>query len=271
MRGDLKEMPISAYVSTAELKDGYELQASVSAQVAVTYAKEYHTPGSGAQPGDRVEIVYVEEACAQRLVRPSWMAEDIAKRQRVAARARGIHSDAFGAYEDEEEADSCSPAAAQKRRFVVLDDDTMNDKKAKHARYPEEVAANPADNHIDVVYYMDCVCALLKQLMHKEEGAAAELRRFALAYKEHNQRSRGNRFFGPTNASAEGLPKLSHRRPEAPSMTKTRTLGGKVCDIADERKKTAKPGRVLNAAAAKPQGSLAAKLGRAAPIAPPKK
>ena len=197
------------------------------------------------------------------------MSADIARRGLVAARARAgggwqTHASSYAGDEPEGERDDEEPAC-KRARFVTLDDDTMNNKKAKHARYPQEVMDDPANNHLDVVYYMDCVCALLKQLMHKEEGAAEELRRYAQAHKEHRQRSRGNRFFGATTASADGLPKLLHRKPEAPAFTKTRTLGGAVRDVADEKKKTVKPGRQIGGQATKPQGSLASKLGRAAP------
>jgi DNA polymerase elongation subunit (family B) len=252
------ELPIEAYVSTAELKDGYELQANVSAQAAVAYAKEYAVRGSAPAPGDRVEIVYVEEACAQRLERPSWMSEDIAKGQRLAARAR---SGGFKPSDDYVSDEEDAPSEAKRRRFVVLDDDTTNDKKSKHARSPEEVKANPSENHIDVMYYMDCVCALLKQLAHKEEGARAELCKFAQAYKEHSQRARGARFFGSGSSDPSTLPKLSHCRPVAPVMTKTRTLNGQMRDIADEGKSKSKPtGRKIVAAASKVQSSLAASI-----------
>ncbi len=255
------DMPLEDFVQTAELKSGYEGKL-VSPQVAVSYAREYRERGAGFEDGDRVPFVFVEEPDNERMIRPPWLNEDLAKARAVAERARllrmGKAADddemvaATAAYEavvgnvdSDDDADdvdgndlSCagramtpssrttSAMSSTSSRSTTALVQSVDDKKAKHARHPDEVVLHPDRNHVDIVHYIECVCAVLEQLMPKARKAREELLAFGAAYKHYNRRVRGcsgssgmSVFGGDTAAHAASLPKLSHRKPvEAPEL-----------------------------------------------------
>ena len=241
------ELPLEAYVITAELKSGYGSKASLSAQAAVSYAREYETRGNSFEDGDRVPFVFVEEADERRTVRPPWLDADIADAHKVADQAR---LDKQGGREFPVVAAVAAPAVfvvTTQPRFIALEGETVDDKKCKHARHPDEVRASPKRNTINVEHYMDCMCAVLEQLMPQAQGAQKELRDFVRAHKQYQQRQRSSSaglgaFFGGVQSSmAANLPTLAHRKPVAPKFQATYTISGGVCKTSDNKpkKKTA--------------------------------
>ena len=133
----------------------------------------------------------------------------------------------------------------------------MDDKKCKHARHPDEVAADRAHNTLNMQHYMDCICAVLEQLMPQAQSAQKELREYARAHKAYAQSLRCSSgglsaIFGSTSgggggagsggagsvgggaAAAANLPKLSHRKPAAVNRA-SYTLFGSTC-VVDEKK-----------------------------------
>lgn len=250
------ELPLESYVITAELKSGYGEKATLSAHAAVSYAREYNVRGSGFQDGDRVPFVFVEEADDRRTIRPPWLDADIAKVRSVAA-AVMTYDDDCGDEDKAVEQFSCAPTGNS--RFVSVDGDAVDDKKCKHARHPSELESHPDRNHVNVEHYMDCICTVLEQLMPQAYKEQAILREFGKAYKQHNQRVRGaangmglGRFVGGTaERLVSSLPVLTHKKPKAPAIVLTRTLGGGTRLVVEENKAKKKtPSRKAPSAAA---------------------
>ena len=265
------QLPLTDYVQTAELKGGYEGKL-VTPQVAVSYAREYRERGAGFEDGDRVPFVFVDEPDNERMIRPSWMNEELAKTRVVADRARLVRLgkteddlefaavsatlDTFDALDDDEDAfeggdRKCQPSdtfsSSSKGKLAALVE-TVDDKKAKHARHPDELSFDPEHNHLDIEHYMDCVCAVLEQLMPKAKKAREEIMSFGSAYKHFNRRVRqveegggmGGAFSVDTSAHISSLPKLSHRKPtEAPELKAVSLRGaGSVVTMDKKAKKT---------------------------------
>ena len=249
------KLPLEAYVITAELKSGYDTKASLSAQAAVSYAREYALPGNGFQDGDRVPYVFVEEADSERTVRPDWLDADIAASHKVAEDSK---QERWGGREVPAAAPKPIPMACMvsaQPTFVALEGESVDDKKCKHARHPDEVRADPAHNTINVEHYMDCICAVLEQLMPQAQAAQKQLRDFARAHKQYQQRVRSSSaggglgsIFGGSGGGGSGgdhgmanLPKLSHRKP--PVVNKgSYTLFGGTCIVEEGAKKAKKKG-----------------------------
>jgi len=229
------KLPVTEYVHTGELKSGYETKAT-TAQAAVSYAREYRHRGAGFDDGDRVPYVFVEEADPQRMERPPWLDADLVRAREVADRARvakfgGTCAESVPVDSEEEEYDdggTFERGAAASSGGVL---DSVDDKKAKHARHPDELADTAPDgsavNHIHIEHYVDCICAVLKQLMPTAKAGMAELRTFATLYKQLNHRRRGqsgmNRFVGTDGGRAP--PTLSHRKPTEQQDMFARKLG----------------------------------------------
>jgi hypothetical protein len=260
------ELPLAAYVQTAELKGGYEGKL-VSPQVAVSYSREYRERGAGFEDGDRVPFVFVDEPDNERMVRPPWLDEDLAKARVVAERARLVRMgkteddaeflavsatfdtvDAFEEDEDESGGGVVAGSCADTKTKLATLVESVDDKKAKHARHPDEVLADPEHNHLDIEHYMDCLCAVLEQLMPKAKKAREELLLFGSAYKHFNRRVRqfgqsGGMGVFSVDASAHGssLPVLSHRKPtEAPELKSVSLRGhGSVVTVEKQSKKSA--------------------------------
>jgi DNA polymerase delta subunit 1 len=275
------ELPLTDYVQTAELKGGYEGKL-VSPQAAVSYSREYRERGAGFEDGDRVPFVFVDEPDNERMTRPPWMNDDLAKARVVAERARLVRMgkteddveflavsatfDTVDAFDDDEDefgkgssvaGGSCADTKAKLTTLV----ESVDDKKAKHARHPDEVLADPEHNHLDIEHYIDCVCAVLEQLMPKAKKAREELVAFGSAYKHFNRRVRqfgqsgGMGVFSvDTSSHVSSLPKLSHRKPaEAPELKAVSLRGhGSVVTVEKPSKKSA----VAKKPAAKPAPSL---------------
>jgi DNA polymerase elongation subunit (family B) len=248
------QLPLEAYVITAELKSGYDTKASLSAQAAVSYAREYLKPGNGFQDGDRVPFVFVEQADTRRTVRPPWLDADIAASRKVAEDSR---QERWGGREVPAVSAVVAAAPAYmvptQPAFLSLEGESVDDKKCKHARHPDEVAADPAHNTLNMQHYMDCICAVLEQLMPQAQGAQKELREYARAHKAYAQSLRGSSSggglgailgggggggggAGSAAAAAANLPKLSHRKPAVVSRG-SYTLFGGTCVVDDKKAK----------------------------------
>jgi hypothetical protein len=131
--------------------------------------------------------------------------------------------------EQDDDGDADAPAAAAAaahsapaaRRFEPSTSaDTVDPKKSKRARHPDEVKADPDRNHIDVEHYVEAICTVLKQMMPLETRAMDELRRYAAAAKARNSRARavsaGTGLFALMRGavvSDAGMPRLSHKAP----------------------------------------------------------
>jgi DNA polymerase elongation subunit (family B) len=144
---------VDAYVSTAEISySGNE--AHPSAHVAVAYAREYAMPGAAFPEGSRVPFVVVEEPEHRRVIRPPWfVAAEDGSLDRDATSHKHEELLRSGALRDVMASVAASAAAAK-------------DAKSMYARHPDEVRADPDNNHIDIVHYVDRgICTVLKQLM----------------------------------------------------------------------------------------------------------
>ena len=164
-------LPLADYIITAELKPGYAAQASVTAQTAVSYAREYAQRGTAFSAGDRVPYVIVDESDSQRLKRPPWMDVEL------------LNEDLPWSDEDsdDEEPTGGAGSAASRSNYVCVS--TL---KASRARHPDEVLRAPHANHLDVIHYVKALCAVCEQLMPQETDAIAELLRYAEAAKQFN-------------------------------------------------------------------------------------
>ncbi len=230
----LCELPIEDYVITAELNNGYEAKA-MTPQAAVTYAREWACRGAAFQEGDRVPIVFVEEVDNRRMQRPPWMDADIAARQALAGSgAPGAPAaDASTAVgyddvdEDSDEEESMTGGLSAGRAKRAFEYASVDDKKAKHARHPSEVTADPASNHLDVVHYIDALNTVLRQLMPDDEPARQELVAFALEARAFNRSKiaiADGHPFAKVAAAAPRPRKLSHRSPVTTARATLRTL-----------------------------------------------
>lgn len=194
-------LSLKDYSISQEIKEGYHKQDLVRPHVAVSYAREYETRGAAYEEGDRVSYVMVEEPDRRRVVRPAWM--DLAP-------GSGPLN------EDEEVKDARISKSGSKTLSGMF------------ARLIEEVEADPDNNHIDIVYYMDKgICSVLKQLMPKEIAAQKELLAYAAQAQNLLRRERCKTKPGGLMSSfgfsvssepavydlSKGLPKLSHKAP----------------------------------------------------------
>jgi DNA polymerase elongation subunit (family B) len=176
---------LSHFCFTRELKEGYERQERVQEHVAVTYAKEWAKPRSGYTVGDRVPYVIVAEADPRRLTRPPWLASSALGGSRPAAAAD--HDAAWGSDADsdsggEDNDSSAMPDHGSAVPLALGGAGRGQDKVAAHARAVQEVLENPEENTIDVRYYTDQVCSVVKQLQPDTADVVAEcarLRKFA--------------------------------------------------------------------------------------------
>ena len=216
------KLSLADFVITAELKAGYAAQVNVTAQTAVSYAREYAQPGTAFSAGDRVPYVVVIEADDRRLVRPPWMNAEILDED-------AIWSDADSS--DEEDAHQHHGAGSAVRTcYSTL--------KSARARHPDEVIKAPHANHLDVVHYVKALCSVLEQLMPHEEKAREELVRYAQAAQVYNAyreallkpSTDGAAACFPVQAQAPPL-KLSHKQPGAPESTRVRNLFGEWVDV----------------------------------------
>jgi DNA polymerase elongation subunit (family B) len=195
-------LPLDDFVVTAELKDNYPLQAAVTPQAAVSYAKEHAVPGSAFVEGVRVPFVHVEEPDERRLAVPRALLEQAranVERSRdndlervFDAIQRELGVDEPPAYAGSQRNASAGagsgavPATAPTARKSSGSGGGV--KLAAFARHPKEVEAHPEHNHVDYLrYHMLGIDAVLKQIMpqHVEERkrlaqyaeAAAQIRR----------------------------------------------------------------------------------------------
>ena len=158
-----RRLPLSDYIITQELKEGYDKQALVRPHVAVSYAREWSVPNSGFEEGERVPYVMVTQADQRRLRRPPSLRHNTAC---VTARAgfddNDIECDANANANGGTGGVSCSPTAGA------------------YARHVDEVIAAPDDNTIDIEYYIERgVCSLLRQLFPDLKSAQATILRYA--------------------------------------------------------------------------------------------
>jgi DNA polymerase elongation subunit (family B) len=218
-----QDIPLEAYTITKEIKDGYGSQVVVPPHVAVSYARERRVPGSGYAEGDRVCYVMVEEADALREQRPAWLDT--------------------GATPD---------VADQPAAFA---NESLNPKRCMYARHVDEVRADPANNHIDVEYYVDMgIISVLKQLMPDELVAQREILAYASAAKQYYRSVRvetrglrmflddGHREVATREQIALRLPRLSHVRPlpRVSALPPVLALFGGVAEPVKKKKPAAK-------------------------------
>lgn len=173
----LQELPLSDYVITQELKEGYEKQAVVRPHVAVSYAREWAVPGSGFEEGERIPYVMVAEADMQRVRRPPSV--DMRLRARAAEAIRSSASaSAVAARVDADDVDVDADADVDGGGGKKWSEDTTT--AGAHARHADEVAAHPDENSIDIEYYIDRgICSVLKQLFPDLVSAQSEIKRYA--------------------------------------------------------------------------------------------
>ena len=224
------KLDVSDFIITAELKAGYAAQVNVTAQTAVSYAREYAQPGTAFSPGDRVPYVVVMEADDQRLIRPPWMNAEILDEDE-------IWSDA-----DSSEGEDASHAHGGAGAGLHGSFSTL---KSARVRHPDELIKAPHCNHIDVVHYVKALCSVLEQLMPQEEAAREELVRFAQAAQQFNM------FRESVSSRASGTlfavqpqpppPKLSHLRPKPKEIVRTMTLRGECVDVSALKTPVSKP------------------------------
>ncbi len=227
------EFDLGAFELTKELKDAYWTQKDVAPHIAVSYAREYARAGSGYMEGDRVAFVIVEEADAQRMIKPSWLNTDTVP---------------------DVVADHGAPKPHK---------ETLDTKRSMCARHMDEVVRDPLHNHIDTLYYVEMgICSVLDQLAPDDVGAIAELLTFAkrsqYVYQSTRKQARSVQAFMTVERpeltrtdAAKMLPTLSHRRPV------TRTTGPPLplfeCAKAEKRKvptrKVVPPARLGNLSA----------------------
>lgn len=261
------EMTLDEFVETKELKDGYDKKAIVQGHVAVTYAKEYAVPGSAYEEGDRVPMVYVEEADPRRVVKPPWFSAAGGGEDMDDAWAGAVRGGVGGGV-------GCGGSAKPSRKYDA-DVNPKDAKRAMFARHPDEVRADPLNNHIDIVHYIDKgVGTVLKQLMPKEEPELARLIAYAKRVQasvktfrmsatstsltralglddQYEGRAAADAAAGPVAVDyariRASLPPLSHRRPKRRMV---RTLTGEVIEDPGKAKKRAATRRFAKDASA---------------------
>ena len=221
------KLPLSDYIITAELKAGYAAQVNVSAQAAVSYAREYAQRGTAFSAGDRVPYVVVYEVDDQRLDRPPWMNAEIVDED-------AVWSD--GGSSDDDDANTGEGVHAGSKGTATQ----WSTLKAARCRHPDEVMKAPHCNHIDVIHYMNALCAVLEQIMPAEEDARKELVQYALAAKRYNGYLQSTARPVDATSALAGFcvqtelppPKLSHRRPITKQPRLQMNLAGELVPAA---------------------------------------
>lgn len=296
----LQDLPLEQYTITREIKVGYLGQEVVGPHTAVSFAREYKVRDSGYVEGDRVPYVIVQEVDAQRGVKPEWMRPTVGG---VDGEGTGLDmdpgddsdgdGDGDGEGEGGDDEGGGGGYGARGRKGVAAGE-TLKRKPipvkgganlAVHARHTDEVVADPDNNHLDVVYYVEKgICSVLKQLMPHEVKAQEELVNYAKRVQAHTTNvrltalrkgmdkflvSRGagtgigtgigtgtgtgtgvHADVVTTTALASYLPTLSHKKP-ATVKHMVRTLDGSGQVIAIPSKTAAAKARAKAAAAKK--------------------
>ncbi len=231
-------LDLEQFTLTKEIKEAYASQAVVQPQVAISYAREYKVRGSAYVEGDRVAYVVVQEADPQRVVRPPWMGD---------GKSTGRDGGGGGHAADDDGEDGgggdgdewCCDA------YKGAGGGPAKETSGMFARSVEEVVADPLNNHLDIVYYVEKgICSILKQLMPSEEGAQRTLIQYATAAADAYNAARNKFKKSPLDAflkrqvvtaGALGvkredieprLPKLSHSKPRSSGTAKYNTLAG---------------------------------------------
>jgi hypothetical protein len=133
--------------------------------------------------------------------------------------------------------------------------ESLNPKRCMYARHVDEVRADPANNHIDVEYYVDMgIISVLKQLMPDELVAQREILAYASAAKQYYRSVRvetrglrmflddGHREVATREQIALRLPRLSHVRPlpRVSALPPVLALFGGVAEPVKKKKPAAK-------------------------------
>jgi DNA polymerase elongation subunit (family B) len=263
-------LPLQDYTATQAISGGYLDQPYVRPHVAVSFARERRIHGSAFVEGDRVAYVIVQEPDPLRVVKPEWLVssvEDHRGARIVRAESDGEDYEGNG-HDDVRVRPGSGPGpgpgltwrglgggAAPGRPPAIPAPNPKN--VAQCARLPEEVEADPDNNHLNVVHYVDTIVSVLKQLMPQHEGPQEVLMKYAEAAQEAHKRARcvargagmgahivGGPAHSPPLTTADimaRLPKLSHRRPDAAPMSRLQNLMGEVVPLGAHKPKAPAP------------------------------